>query len=93
MIITFFSRPGCHICDEALEALEEFIAEMNAGPATGGSAGSFTADPVKVDVVNIESDDELHRRYLERIPVIKVGKLTVSELGFDPEALESALRD
>jgi glutaredoxin len=45
-----YSRPGCHLCDEARVVLERI------------------GEPF--DEVDIESDDQLHKRYLERIPVI-----------------------
>ena len=54
MIVTLYSRPGCHLCDEAREALERVRARA----------------PFTVDEINIETDDELHARYLERIPVV-----------------------
>lgn len=85
MRIRFLSRPGCHLCDEALAELNGFIAlKVGAGELGPGTI---------TEVVNIESDDELHRRYLERIPVIMVGDRIVSELAFEPEALESVLKD
>ena len=52
--ITVYVRPGCHLCDEALAALQRL-----------GAGRAFT-----VRVVDIESDDDLHRAYLERIPVV-----------------------
>jgi glutaredoxin len=48
--LVLFSRPGCHLCDDARAVLERI-----------GHA---------FDEVDIESDDALLRRYLERIPVI-----------------------
>jgi glutaredoxin len=48
--LVLYSRPGCHLCDEARVALER------------------VGEPF--DEVDIESDDELLKRYLERIPVV-----------------------
>jgi len=53
-LITLYGREGCHLCDEALALLRPLAAEHAA----------------RVEVIDIEADDELHRRYLERIPVI-----------------------
>jgi hypothetical protein len=50
-------RPGCHLCDDALAVLRRLLSE----PAF--------AD-VRLEQVDIESDDALLSRYLERIPVI-----------------------
>jgi glutaredoxin len=51
--IVLYGRPGCHLCDEARAALERLRPEL----------GFTIAD------VDIESDDALLARYLERIPV------------------------
>lgn len=83
--VTFLSRPGCHLCDHALAELNEYLA----GRGRDGQA----VPGVIVEVINIETDDELHRRFLERIPVILVGERIVSEFSFEPEALESVLGD
>jgi len=80
--VLFLTREGCGICAEALEELSSWL-EGNDPEGIG----------VEVEVVDIESDDELHRRFLERIPVIMVSERIVSDLQFDPDALESALRD
>jgi glutaredoxin len=45
-----YSRPGCHLCDEARAVL------LRIG------------EPF--DEIDIDSDDDLFKRYLERIPVI-----------------------
>ena len=45
-----YSRPGCHLCDEARAVL------LRVG------------EPF--DEIDIDSDDELFKRYLERIPVV-----------------------
>ena len=52
--VTVYVRPGCHLCDVALGDLRELRAQQG----------------FSLDVVDIESDDALHTRYLERIPVI-----------------------
>jgi glutaredoxin len=52
--VTVFERPGCHLCDDALVALERVRARR----------------PFALRRVDITTDDELHRRYLERIPVV-----------------------
>jgi glutaredoxin len=52
--VTLYSRPGCHLCDDAREALERVRAQA----------------PFSLEEIDITSDDALHMRYLERIPVI-----------------------
>jgi glutaredoxin len=69
--VTLYSRPGCHLCDEARSTLER----LRAGT------------PFEVDEINIEADDALHARYLERIPVVAVDGEELSEYFVDEEAL------
>ncbi|MDQ2701171.1 MAG: glutaredoxin family protein [Actinomycetota bacterium] len=76
MIVTVHSRPGCHLCDEAITGLEGLRAEF---------------PQLEIKEVDIERDDGLLKRYLERIPVIEVDGEVVSELTFDREAVETRL--
>jgi glutaredoxin len=74
--LVLYARPDCHLCDEARAGLE-----------------SLRADGVSFELkeVDIDSDQELLRRYLERIPVVEVDGEIVSELFLDPEALRKRL--
>lgn len=55
--VTLYGRPGCHLCDDARAALQRLQARV----------------PFAIREVDITADDDLHRRYLERIPVIAIG--------------------
>jgi len=55
--LTVLGRPGCHLCDDALAVLRRLLSEQ-----------AF-AD-VRLEQVDIESDEALLAAYLERIPVI-----------------------
>jgi hypothetical protein len=74
--IVLYARPDCHLCDEARSGLEQLRA----------AGMSF-----ELDEVNIESDDGLHSRFLERIPVIELDGEIVSELGLDADGLRARL--
>ena len=54
--VIVYSRPGCHLCDEAKAAIE------NSG----------LPDHYTLEEVNIESDDELLKKYKYDIPVITI---------------------
>ena len=71
MIVTLYSRPGCHLCDEAREAL----ARVNVRA------------PFELHEIDIERDDALHARYLERIPVIALDGEELFDYFVDEEAL------
>jgi hypothetical protein len=60
--LTLYARPGCSLCDEARVALERVIKDRRA-------RGLATPNVIER---NIEDDPELHRRYLERIPVVEI---------------------
>ena len=72
MIVTLYSRPGCHICEEARESLQRVQ----------------TRAPFTLEEVDIESDDALHARYLERIPVVAVNGQDLFDYEVDEESLE-----
>ncbi len=74
--VTVYTRPGCHLCQEAIAAIEEIRTQ---------------GVRFKLREVDIEGDDELHARYLERIPVVLVGGDQVSELILDEDALRARL--
>ena len=50
------------------------------------SGGEF-----ELQEIDIESDEDLLRRYLERIPVVEVDGEIVSELVLDPDAVRARL--
>jgi glutaredoxin len=54
--VVIYSRPGCHLCDEAKHAIE--AAECQ--------------DDYTLAEINIESDPDLLRRYQFDIPVISI---------------------
>ena len=66
--VTLYGRPGCHLCDQARA---EILKLRGAVP------------PFELREVNIDEDDELHRRFLERVPVVEVDGEVVSELKID----------
>jgi glutaredoxin len=74
--VVVYSRPGCHLCEEALK---QIVALHSDG---------YRFDLHEVD---IESNDLLLRRHLERIPVVEVDGIEVSELILDRAAVKSRL--
>jgi glutaredoxin len=73
--VTLYGRPGCHLCDEARDVLLRIRA----------------SHPFQLDEVDIESDDELFKRYLERIPVIALDGEELWDHFVDDEALTRKL--
>jgi glutaredoxin len=73
--VTLYGRPGCHLCDDAREALLRVRADA----------------PFALREIDIEGDDELFKRYLERIPVVCLDGAELFELFVDEAALRRRL--
>jgi glutaredoxin len=74
--VILYGRPECHLCDAARDLLTELA----------GRPPRF--DLVEVD---IESDEELLARYLERIPVVELRGQIIGELILDADSLSARL--
>jgi glutaredoxin len=74
--VVVYSRPGCHLCERAL-------AEIAALHRDGYR--------FELREVDIESEESLLRRMLERIPVVELDGELVSELVLDRAALRARL--
>ncbi len=74
--VTVYSRPDCHLCAEAIEAL---VALHREGYR------------FELHEVDIESEELLFKRMLEKIPVVEVDGQVVSELILDRAAVEARL--
>jgi hypothetical protein len=74
-VVTLYGRPGCHLCDDAREVLLRIRAEA----------------PFELVERDIERDDDLLRRYLERIPVIALDGEELFDFFVDEEGLRAAL--
>ena len=73
--VIVYSRPGCHLCDEAKQAIQH-----------SGCANEFV-----VDEVNIETSDELLAKYRYDIPVITIDGEEAFRHRVDPEKFRSLL--
>jgi glutaredoxin len=74
--LVLYGREGCHLCDEARDALLRMGEE------------GIDFELIEVD---IESDRALFRRNLERIPVIEIDGEEVCELGIDHSVVRARL--
>jgi hypothetical protein len=74
--VVVYTRPECHLCEEAIEKIVALRAEGLR---------------FELREVDIESDERLLRRLLERIPVVEVDGVVVSELILDAAALRARL--
>ena len=77
-VVTLYAREGCHLCDEA----RDVIVALRA------SVGGF-----ELREIDIDADDELHARFLERIPVVEINGEQVAELHVESRAMRAALAE
>jgi len=80
--LTLLSKPGCHLCDAARDAVTEVIAQL-------GEAASA----VTVEELSILDDPELNERYWDEIPVVLVNGRVHTIWRVDPARLTRALEE
>ena len=66
--VTLYTRPGCHLCEEAKSLIEPLLAEF------GG----------RLREVNIDTDPELRERYNVDVPVIFLAGRKIAKHRVDP---------
>jgi glutaredoxin len=75
--VTLYTRPGCHLCDEARTAIAPLLAEFGA----------------RLREVNIDEDALLKERYGWDIPVIFIGSRRAAKHRVDVAQFRRQLRD
>ena len=75
--VTIYSRPGCHLCEEAKAQIAPMLKEFAA----------------RLTEINIDEDSELRARYDYDVPVIFIGARKVGKHRFDPAQFRRQLRD
>ena len=74
--VVLYSRPGCHLCDDAREVLLQVRATVR----------------FELHEVDIETSDTLLGEYGLRIPVVVIDDEEAFEYTVDPHEMEAALR-
>ena len=74
-LVTLYSHADCHLCEEALGALQRL----------GGELG------FAVEEVDISDDEALQRAYFERVPVVALDGEELCEFVVDEAALRERL--
>ena len=73
--IRFYTRRGCPLCDEALEALEPIARNLDR----------------PVEIVDIDLDLALLELYNERVPVIEADGRVIAEGIVDAHSIRASL--
>ena len=74
--VTLYSRPGCHLCDDARTVIEQVCAEL-------GEA---------YEEVDIDADPQLQERYTDEVPVTFVDGRQHDFWRVSPDRLRAALQ-
>jgi hypothetical protein len=74
--LVLYGRPGCCLCDEALEVVRRVGLDV----------------PLDLEQRDITEDDALHLAYLERIPVITIDGEEAFELEIREDELRARLK-
>jgi glutaredoxin len=61
--VTFYTKTGCHLCEEARDLLDDIAAQM----------------PYDLTEIDIRSDLDIFEKYRYRIPVIIIDETLVIE--------------
>ena len=75
--VTIYSRPGCHLCEEAKEAIAPLLKEFGA----------------RLTEINIDEDPALRARYGFDVPVIFLGAHKAAKHRVDLAQFRRQLRD
>ena len=75
--VTIYSRPGCHLCEEAKKQIAPLLKEFGT----------------RLTEINIDEDSQLRARYDYEVPVIFVGARKAAKHRVDLAQLRRQLRD
>ena len=77
LVVTLYTRPGCHLCEEAKAIVEPILREFDG----------------TLRVVNIDGNAELTRLFGLEIPVIFIGGHKAAKHRVDPRQLRRQLKE
>jgi len=78
-LITLYSKPGCHLCEDARKVVDEVVGRLQAS--------------VDIEEIDILGDSALQNRYGEEIPVVLIDGRMHTYWRVDAVRLENALKE
>jgi len=75
--VTFYTKSGCHLCEEAYEQLEVLRRSVE----------------FNIEAIDIRSTDELYAQYRATIPAVRIGARVFIEGPFAQDVLEEIRRE
>jgi len=77
--VKIYSRADCHLCEEAKSTIEAVADEVDT--------------PVRVEEVDVDTDETLRAEYGERVPYVFVDGWPAFKYEVDAEELRRQLQD
>jgi thiol-disulfide isomerase/thioredoxin len=71
LVLSIYSRPECHLCEEMLDALKKWQSRFN----------------FKIKIIDIDQDSSLTEKFAARIPLLAVGDIEICEYYLDEKSL------
>ena len=81
--LTLYSKPGCHLCEDARATVDEVVGRLEASGAAS----------VDIEEIDILGEPALQARYGEEIPVVLIDGRMHTYWRVDAARLERALRE
>jgi hypothetical protein len=78
IVLTLYSRPGCHLCDQMKAVVQR--------------AAHAAAAPITIDEIDISTDADLEARYGLEIPVLLVDGKKAAKYRVTEEAMTRLLK-
>ena len=72
-----YSKPNCHLCEVMKSELNQIRQNYD----------------FELEVINIENDEELFRKYKDRIPVLKINGVIIAKFRIDKELIKKKLEE
>ncbi|MBH0025059.1 glutaredoxin family protein [Salinibacterium sp. SWN248] len=77
--LTLIGKPGCHLCDDARETIDQVVAALPLAPE------------IELSEQSILDDEQLHAQYWDEIPVVLINDRVHAIWRVEPERLRAAL--
>lgn len=74
-VVTLYSRPGCHLCEDALAGLQRLRAEI----------------AFDIRELDISGEEALLEAYFDRIPVVELDGVELCDCVLDEDLVRDAL--
>ena len=73
--IVFYTKPGCHLCEDALQRLNDLRGEFD----------------LTIEEIDITTDDALFKNYFDKIPVLLINHRVTLAAPINQQDVRAAL--